>query len=611
MSLEFLMFEPAHLEPNELVHELFVRGIIGLSSSREETKALRNALTREFRDEEKPPGFQNLKPDNEINEAENVFRSLCEIADNAWKTKNVDQLKILKSRTAAWINRLKRIKETETPNYDSIFLNFCNLYERLVPEKLIFDIQQKNSLKSASNNKIYCEGAIGGLIVDERQRISLGNVQNNRTSLLGATTTPARSAMGRGAMRKTINQLDKSSVNHNQTSQDILSVNDRNNSREFERRFEEILRLGNNSPISDCNRTEPEMARTINVTQRYPRLHNWNLKFTGDNSGMSLNDFLIRVDVFAQSENIDNDQLLMNIHKLFPLNSKAYKWYWSNVSSFTDYNDFVRKIRLDFLPRNYDYFLKEEIDNRIQVDGETFSEFITDLKTLFQRANPPLDERYKLYVIQKNMQIDYVAHTATRNFNSVDELVELCRRFDESKIMLERRKLAQQYHGHMTFVEPSCHPQTNYNRNNSSRQRQPISRVSCVENLRCCDHTCSGNQETDRSDLQSIVCDNYQSNNSSSVNLVESNGERKSSAVKCFNCHKLGHRRQNCKQPQTRMYCYSCGRDGVISSNCPNCVSQSRNIRSSSSHSAQANEIGGSGNDGREEHSTGANALPN
>lgn len=625
--MDFLYYDPLHLEPEELKHELSIRGIVGLSSHRDETKALRNALLKESRKEEEPPISNILNNENEILSAENIFKILNVSITNAISGKSIEALKVLKSRVAVWINRLRRIEDVDTLRYEQIILQFSNLYESLEETNLRFRLKEK--LISSSLDNLASDLTSANHFTQVAKIPEALNM--NRSSLPGTYTTDTinKSGLGRGrgVIRK--NQLGKIT---NENDFLNLTTNEKNQfiPKELDPRFEDAMQFINNERSNNGND-----LRNFNITSRYPRVHQWDIRFTGDGNGMSLSDFLIKVDIFAQGEGIEDEQLLIHIHKLFPLNSKAYKWYWSNIRGFRNYKDFIRQIRLEFLPSNYDFLLKDEINNRIQGNEETFSEFITDLKTMFQRANPPLGEDFKLFVIQKNMNPEYLTQTTTHNFNNVEQLIGICKRFDEVKLLKERRKLSTQYYNNnVTLVEPSCHPRASMC-NNSFRPKQ-IGNVHCVEYSKCCNHTCEnethpaqilnrnekahsfGNLQNSKecNEFQQITtCHQYEGQNDGFVDMVSSNVKNKVFDMVCFNCKNPGHRRQHCNQPQTRKYCYLCGTDGVISTNCSNCRAKFQNsTRFSTSRNTNSNNPNNHsnslGNGTREEYSVGANVLP-
>lgn len=46
--------------------------------------------------------------------------------------------------------------------------------------------------------------------------------------------------------------------------------------------------------------------------------------------------------------------------------------------------------------------------------------------------------------------------------------------------------------------------------------------------------------------------------------------------MKCWNCHKSGHKSRDCEQAH-KIHCYKCGKPNVTVRNCQNCTSHSKN----------------------------------
>lgn len=200
----------------------------------------------------------------------------------------------------------------------------------------------------------------------------------------------------------------------------------------------------------------PYPEENMRANQQYSNpVKRWNFVFSGDGQGFSLSDFFSRIELNARAERVTNDQLFLSFHYL--LSGEAEKWYRGNYREFRDWHDLVVGMRRHFLPRNYNHLLRDEIANRQQGRQESFAHFITDMKILFQRAFPPLDEDYKIYVVQKNMLPQYSANLVCVNFVSLNQLVDYCKRLDENKLMSERRAISVQY-GQSSLMEPACFP---------------------------------------------------------------------------------------------------------------------------------------------------------
>lgn len=114
---------------------------------------------------------------------------------------------------------------------------------------------------------------------------------------------------------------------------------------------------------------------------------------------------------------------LLYIYRL--LDGTARKWYWVSVDEINSWDEFVEMIRLHFFPKNYKFFLLEEIKHRLQAQNETFASFITDMKALFQKANPPIDEDFEMYIVERNMLPEYSSQMSSQNNKSLNDLIRV------------------------------------------------------------------------------------------------------------------------------------------------------------------------------------------
>lgn len=78
-----------------------------------------------------------------------------------------------------------------------------------------------------------------------------------------------------------------------------------------------------------------------------------------------------------------------------------------NHQRFQNWNELVNGLRQQYMPLNYDYLVREEIQSRFQAKNESFSSFMTDMNILFQRVYPPVDENYRLFIVRRNMLPEY------------------------------------------------------------------------------------------------------------------------------------------------------------------------------------------------------------
>lgn len=693
----FLKYEPIHLSDDELTHELSIRNIIGLSSKREEVKTLRKMINQESEHYDAVQ-IHECDPTTEVNKSIRAYAEIQKLHIHACQIKNSEMVEEVRSRTAAWINRLNRIK-SENENLIEIRVKFETFYfEKFSSDEGEFTLWSKAGLAKSeltcddersvkaqettvdASNHIQSTGrdslsahsnhssgsfAKGRGRLRNTQNKSLLNLLNcdvdddkvpkhmpQLESLLDSSIDPKsgmhlakgnevgntpvsqvnlsnRSAYFRNecdennrqgtAHLKSLYQMPavKQSSNHQSdyeitsrhnviTSQSCINSNlkpvDSGSSQDTRYNSRPISSVLNHKPnsseesgnamgISTPPRYQPcqdnnfvgqgqvlsamdeIVKRLVTNTDRSGSIYRWEARFSGDGQGYSLNEFIRRVEKFADDERMPRQKLLTNIHRL--LDGTAKKWYWASVDEWETWDEFVQNIKLNFLPRHYNYFLREEIENRLQTSNEPFSSFITDMKYLFQKVNPPLDEDYKMYIIQKNMLTEYSLPLATHSVRSLNELIDLCKRIDERRLMIGRRAPSG-YFTNVPLVEPSCFPKQKF-QNRRNPHNDYVNTVEEVEQefvptFRSC---CLHKGQSDHSD--DVVRNNHQVDVVDHSRPFVKDSFRK---LRCFRCEKLGHAHRVCSAPKRFNYCYICGMKNVTVINCPASHPRSRNVSS-------------------------------
>lgn len=359
------------------------------------------------------------------------------------------------------------------------------------------------------------------------------------------------------------------------------------------------------------HRAQMEERRTCKA------IHNWPLRYKGENNTSSLNSFLQQVEIFAESEMISEQLLLKNIKHL--LQDDAMAWY---VHAYTDggltsWEAFKRQIREEFLPASYAFSIRIEAYHRMQGESESFSKFHQDIKALFKQVQPPMTEDEKLFVIKKNMNATYAPVAAAQQARTIEELVRACKEFDELKRMQEgTRKVSLP---RSALLEPGL--ATPLSSQRTPRQFAPsqrFGRVNAVESDSPTqaeeeaqgDATAEQQQKSEddyldqqiqqltqqlcalrtsysrRDGRPSQFSSNQPARQAGAVQPVAA--PRNDSAVAtrqaqqnliCWNCDETGHRFMDCTKPQAVFFCYNCGKKGVSLRNCPECKTKTGNTQ--------------------------------
>ncbi|XP_058836854.1 uncharacterized protein LOC131693219 [Topomyia yanbarensis] len=209
-------------------------------------------------------------------------------------------------------------------------------------------------------------------------------------------------------------------------------------------------------------------------------VHNWPFKFRGEKDTTSLNVFLDRVETFARSEGMNDDTLLASIKHL--LQEDALDWYARAMTQhrLNSWEAFKQEIRKEFLPSGYAQILRLEACFRFQGLNESFAKYYRDISALFRFVEPPMQEEEKFFIVKKNMNADYAAIVTAARPRTLQEMVEVCISYDETRLLLSRQRRLPIPHGALlepNFATPTVTPKPTH----TSQYQPRFSRVHAVE----------------------------------------------------------------------------------------------------------------------------------
>lgn len=260
---------------------------------------------------------------------------------------------------------------------------------------------------------------------------------------------------------------------------------------------------------------EARAVSPVSVKQKPVPVMHWKLKYSGDNSALSLNAFLERVEELITARNVTKDQVFRSAIDLFA--DRALIWYRANRKSISDWDELVIALREEFQPPDYDEQLFDEIRKRTQGPNESISMYVSTMTNLFARLTIKIPDCNRVKIMSKNLAPFYQSQLGLAEIKTVDELLAMGRKLELRRFFVDK------------YVPP---PRRN---------------------------------QTLEPDLAYVA-----SSSASSVSSAADNNERK-----CWNCDREGHFAAQCRQPR-RKHCYRCGRPNVITRNCPQCSLNSR-----------------------------------
>lgn len=101
-------------------------------------------------------------------------------------------------------------------------------------------------------------------------------------------------------------------------------------------------------------------------------------------------DFFSQIAILSLAERASKDDLFRSAIYLFEGNAKI--WYMASREKLRNWDDLVRKLKDQFLPKDFDYWLMNDIETRYQGSSESFSLYLSHMEIKFQQLTYPIPE---------------------------------------------------------------------------------------------------------------------------------------------------------------------------------------------------------------------------
>ncbi|XP_058817004.1 uncharacterized protein LOC131680298 [Topomyia yanbarensis] len=134
----------------------------------------------------------------------------------------------------------------------------------------------------------------------------------------------------------------------------------------------------------------------------------WNIgKYSGDDQGLKLNEFLELVQALSHAEQISERELFESAIHLFT--GSALKWYMTQRSTnrLLNWQHLVFELRRTYMHPDLDALIKMKIYQRRQQKHESFHEFYFEMEKLFRSMSQQIPDYEKIQILQQNMRVDY------------------------------------------------------------------------------------------------------------------------------------------------------------------------------------------------------------
>lgn len=252
------------------------------------------------------------------------------------------------------------------------------------------------------------------------------------------------------------------------------------------------------------------------------RIEKWNIYFSADSRSITIEDFIYRIKVLANMNQISKQRLLSHVHML--LRGEASNWFFTYFHPSWDWDMFEIQIRFRFGNPNQEQGTRQSIYNCKQQKGEKFVAFVDEIERLNKLLTKPLSRQRKFETIWENMHAHYRLQLAPFTIQTLEQLKALNQRIDANDPSLNQKGTKH-----------------------------------AVHNL----ETSSDHAGSDEEEVNAI----YKKPHGRGSQSQPSNRNETTRLPICWNCRNQGHFWRQCSERKTT-FCYICGNPGTVAATC-------------------------------------------
>lgn len=184
------------------------------------------------------------------------------------------------------------------------------------------------------------------------------------------------------------------------------------------------------SEKSPPKRTKSRMKKKRDPSsdsERGMKVERWGFRYSST-GGLSLVEFLRRVERYKKTQHITDESLVENAFFLFE--GVALDWYEDNHKQFRKWKHVVEGLRRAFVAEDNDYLVRQKCDNRKQQRHETFEVYMSQMNKLFQGLSYELSDEEKFNILKRNVKPAHRLGIALLKVKTLVELKDACRSLD-------------------------------------------------------------------------------------------------------------------------------------------------------------------------------------
>lgn len=275
-------------------------------------------------------------------------------------------------------------------------------------------------------------------------------------------------------------------------------------------------------------------------------LNSWKIRFSGSPDGMTVDNFIYRVEALThQTLDSDFSALCGSASLLFDGKAGEFYWRFHKANRGMRWGELCDALRNHFRDSRSDVDIRESIRDRKQREKEDFDTFYDAIEQLMDGLGTPLSETTIVEVVRRNLRPEIRHELLNVTIRSISQLREVCKR---------RERFLQEIRRESSFCKPSYPKKSNgegFRREDRGQHRSyPAAKVVAEVN--------EGMELEDASEFS-----------------TDEDLDIEAVALICWNCRKEGHRYQDCAGKR-KVFCFGCGAPNVYKPSCANCIKNGR-----------------------------------
>lgn len=292
--------------------------------------------------------------------------------------------------------------------------------------------------------------------------------------------------------------------------------------------MDQLLGLETGQPTSMRDTGHVNLSPGSNLSELSQRpdkvshiMNGWKLRFSGSAGGISIDNFIYRVQALTHQTLGGNFGILCgNASALFEGKADDFYWRYHKSVQVVRWDELCFAFRRQFRDTRTDVDIRELIRDRKQKENENFDSFYDAVVQLTDSLDCPLGEKALVEILRRNLRPEIRHEILNIQTDSISRLREICRR---RECFLEEVKRDQIYKKGSPF-------------------KNHVSELL------------DGDNKYSESEF-----------------FVNEEGTVEAVSLICWNCRKEGHRYQDCTAPR-KVFCYGCGARNTYKPSCQRCL---------------------------------------